>query len=309
MSDFSIQPLLETDLPSAREVVREAFATYMGEAAPGEFWNDRDYVEGRWRAPHTAWFKIELEGQLAAVAGVARWGTHGVVGPVAVRPAFWERKLAKALMAAATEQLDAWGVTHAGLFTFPDSPRHLGLYQRFGFWPQALTAVMERSISASAPITPLAPAAVTQADLVACAALASSVAPGLDVSGELQAVDDSGLGANVLLRAPSGAVEGFAACHFGPRSEAAEGVCYVKFALVQGGSEASARLDRLLAACEALAVSSQQNRLMLGVNTGRRSAYARLLELGFSIGILGITMHRGEGSYDHPQAWVFDDWR
>lgn len=309
MSDFLIQPLLEADLPAAREAVREAFATFMGEAAPGEFWNDRDYVEGRWRAPHTAWFKIELEGQLAAVAGVARWGSHGVVGPVAVRPAFWERKLAKALMAAVSEQLDTWGVTHAGLFTFPDSPRHLGLYQGFGFWPQALTAVMERPITAGVLTAVPVTSALGQADLTACAVLANSVAPGLEVSGELQAVDQSGLGANIVLRSPSGAVEGFAACHFGPRSEAADGVCYVKFALVQGGDQASERLDRLLAACEALAVSNGQKRLMLGVNTGRRPAYARLLELGFSIGILGVTLHRGEGSYDHPHAWVFDDWR
>lgn len=309
MSDFPIQPLLEVDLPMAREVVREAFAAYMGEAPPGEFWNDRDYVEGRWRAPHTAWFKIEIEGQLAAVAGVARWGSHGVVGPVAVRPAFWKRKLAKALMAAVSGQLDAWGVTHAGLFTFPDSPRHLGLYQGFGFWPQALTAVMERPIDASVAATAFAPSRLDQAELNACASLANSIASGLDVTGELRAVDEAGLGANVVLRSPEGAVEGFAACHFGPHSEAEAGVCYVKFALVQGGSQASERLDRLLAACEALATANGQKRLMLGVNTGRRAAYARLLALGFSIGILGVTLHRGEGSYDHPEAWVFDDWR
>ncbi len=309
MSDFLIQPLLEADLAAAREVVREAFATFMGVAAPGEFWNDRDYVEGRWRAPHTAWFKIELEGELAAVAGVARWGSHGVVGPVAVRPVYWERKLAKALMAAATGQLDAWGVTHAGLFTFPDSPRHLGLYQGFDFWPQALTAVMERPVaarpSAVAPATPL----LTTAELRACAELTHSIAQGLDVSGELQAVDSLKLGANLLLRSPSGELEGFAACHFGPRSEAGEGVCYVKFAVVRGGDQAPARLDRLLAACESLGASHGQRSLMLGVNTGRQQAYQHLLGAGFAMRILGITLHRGSAGYDLPDRWVFDDWR
>jgi GNAT superfamily N-acetyltransferase len=309
MSDFLIQPLLEADLPGARDVVREAFATFMGVAAPGEFWNDRDYVEGRWRAPHTAWFKIEVKGELAAVAGVARWGSHGIVGPVAVRPAYWERKLAKALMAAVTGQLDAWGVTHAGLFTFPDSPRHLGLYQGVGFWPQALTAVVERPVAASRYIAPPATSRLTVAQLHACAALAGTVASGLDLTGELQAVDDLQLGANLLLASPTGELEGFAACHFGPRSEAGEGICYVKFALVRGGEQAPQRLDRLLAACDGLAAANRQNSLMLGVNTGRRLAYQHLLNAGFNICILGITMHRGSGGYDHPGSWVFDDWR
>jgi GNAT superfamily N-acetyltransferase len=309
MSDFLIQPLLEADLPAAREVVREAFATFMGAAAPGEFWNDRDYVEGRWRAPHTVWFKIELDGGLAGVAGVARWGSHGVVGPVAVRPKYWERKLAKALMSAVTQQLDTWGVVHAGLFTFPDSPRHLGLYQTFGFWPQALTAVVERDAAGSigAPVPTVATLSTT--DLADCAALTGSVAEGLDVRGELQAVEQLKLGANLLLRDAHGALEAFAACHFGPRSEAGDGVCYVKFAAVRGGGEAPERMNRLLAACDNLAAAQGQRTLMLGVNTGRRHAYQHLLQAGFAIRILGITLHRGTGGYDHCASWVFDDWR
>lgn len=309
MDDFVIQPLRESDLSEAREVVREAFATFMGAAAPGEFWNDRDYVEGRWRAEHTAWFKVDINGQMAGVAGVARWGSHAVVGPVAVRPAYWERKLAKALMAAVSGQLDAWGIDHAGLFTFPDSPRHLGLYQGFGFWPQALTAVMARAVegqaSGSAPVC----AALSQAQRQACAALANEAAAGLDPTGELDAVERLGLGANLLLHGADGELEAFAACHFGPRSEAGEGVCYVKFAMVRGGDEASARMERLLIACNDLALAHGQTQLMLGVNTGRRSAYQYLLGAGFAIQILGVTMHRGSGGYDRPQVWICDDWR
>lgn len=309
MSDFLIQPLLEADLPEAREVVREAFATFMGVAAPGEFWNDRDYVEGRWRAPHTAWFKIRLGGTLAGVAGVARWGSHAVVGPVAVRPAFWERKVAKALMAAVSGQLDAWGVSHAGLFTFPDSPRHLGLYQGFGFWPQALTAVMERAVTPRQPGATTPTVELTEAVLQACAGLTESIARGLDVRGELLGVEQLKLGANLLLHSSDGELEAFAACHFGPHSEAGDGVCYVKFAAVRGGDQAPVRMNRLLAACDALAVANGQRSVMLGVNTGRRDAYQHLLAAGFAMRILGVTMHRGSGGYDQPDRWVFDDWR
>jgi hypothetical protein len=34
------------------------------------------------------------------------------------------------------------GTKHIGLFTWAQSPKHLGLYQRFGFWPRFLTAIM-----------------------------------------------------------------------------------------------------------------------------------------------------------------------
>jgi hypothetical protein len=43
-----------------------------------------------------------------------------------------------------------WGVRQAGLFTFPHSPKHLGLYQKFGFWPQYLTPLVEKPVAATA---------------------------------------------------------------------------------------------------------------------------------------------------------------
>jgi hypothetical protein len=46
------------------------------------------------------------------------------------------------------ELFEQWGTRHAGLFTFAASARHVGLYQKFGFWPRYLTAIM------SMPVTP-----------------------------------------------------------------------------------------------------------------------------------------------------------
>ncbi len=37
------------------------------------------------------------------------------------------------------------GTQHAGLFTFAHSQKHVGLYQRFGFWPRFLTALMSKT--------------------------------------------------------------------------------------------------------------------------------------------------------------------
>jgi hypothetical protein len=44
---------------------------------------------------------------------------------------------------------DRWGVRHTGLFTFPHSARHVGLYQKFGYWPRYLTAVMTHTPEAN----------------------------------------------------------------------------------------------------------------------------------------------------------------
>ncbi len=43
---------------------------------------------------------------------------------------------------------EKWGVREAGLFTFAHSPKHIGLYQKFGFWPRFLTAVMSKNVTA-----------------------------------------------------------------------------------------------------------------------------------------------------------------
>ncbi|MBH3332209.1 GNAT family N-acetyltransferase [Pseudomonas oryzihabitans] len=308
---FSVEPLTAADLPATTEVVRLAFATWMGAAEPGEFWNDRDYVRSRFAAPHTAWFKALDGARLVGAICVTRWGRHGILGPLAVHPDYWDAKVAKALMGAAVAQLDAWQLVHAGLFTFPDSPLHLGLYQGFGFWPQTLTAVMARPVQAQAAPPALRFSLATEPDrlLAACADVGRANAPGLDVSAEMAAVRAQGLGESLLLQDAQGRAEGFAVCHFGPHSEAGTGVCYVKCAAVLPGAGAEARFARLIAACDGLARDHGQQRLLAGVNTARRGAYQWLWAQGFHSEILGITLHRGEAHYDHPEVWLLDDWR
>ena len=40
------------------------------------------------------------------------------------------------------DNMDSWGLTHSGLFTFSHSPKHLALYQLYGFQPRFLTPVL-----------------------------------------------------------------------------------------------------------------------------------------------------------------------
>ena len=80
---------------------------------------------------------------------MTRWGTVGFFGPLSVRPELWDQGVASRLMQATVALFDRWGTAHAGLFTFAHSPKHHGLYQKFGFWPRFLTPVMTK-----APIAP-----------------------------------------------------------------------------------------------------------------------------------------------------------
>ena len=75
-------------------------------------------------------------------------GSVGFFGPMTVRPDLQERGIAQALLAKTMEQFDDWGTRHVGLFTFAQSAKHVGLYQKYGFYARFLTAIM------SSPVAP-----------------------------------------------------------------------------------------------------------------------------------------------------------
>jgi hypothetical protein len=53
--------------------------------------------------------------------------------------------------AALVDLFDTWGVMEAGLFTFAHGLKHIGLYQKFGFWPRFLTAVISKAVGEPGP--------------------------------------------------------------------------------------------------------------------------------------------------------------
>src|SRR5277367_1483880 len=108
-----IAPLAEQDLPEAERIFRVAFGTFLGVPEPETFWSDRDYVYGRWRAPHVASLGATLGGRLAGSNFATRWGSVGFFGPITVRADLQERGIAKTLLAATMDQFDAWGTRHA----------------------------------------------------------------------------------------------------------------------------------------------------------------------------------------------------
>ena len=69
----------------------------------------------------------------------------GWFGPLTVRPELWNRGIARALLDATMERFAARRTTTEALYTFASSPKHLALYQRYGFWPRRLTATLARA--------------------------------------------------------------------------------------------------------------------------------------------------------------------
>jgi len=194
------------------------------------------------------------------------------------------------------------------------SAKHVALYQKYGFYARFLTAIM------SAPVVPRQIAAgwsrfstlneAQQNDgLRSCRAVADALCPGLDLTEEIRATNAQGVGDTVLLEG-AGGILGFAVCHYGPRSEAGAGCCFIKFGAVRDGRSAEKDYLRLLDACEALAVEVGMPNLLAGANMARHEAYRHLVARGFRAEIQGVAMHRhNDPGYCRPGAYVIDDWR
>ena len=146
--NVSIRSLQENDLAEARSIFRMAFGTFMGVPDPETFSADCEYIFTRWHADPGAALAAEVDGKLAGSNFATNWGSFGFFGPLTVRPQLWDRHIAQALLAPTIDLFDQWGVREAGLFTFSHSPKHVGLYQKFGFWPRFLTVIMSKRVVA-----------------------------------------------------------------------------------------------------------------------------------------------------------------
>jgi GNAT superfamily N-acetyltransferase len=309
----AIRALAEEDLDAADRVMRLAFGTFLAAPDPVAVFGDAQYVRPRYRAAPSWAFAAELDGEVVGSNFATRWGSYGFFGPLTVRPDLWDRGIASRLMEPVVDLFDQWHVRQAGLFTFAHSTRHVGLYQKFGFWPQQLTALMEKRIAS--PNTTgghhtfsTASDAERDAILSACRELTDQIYDGLDVSHEIFATDGQGLGDTVLLRDGS-ELGGFAVCHLGA-GEAGSGACFIKFAAARPGTGAPDRFERLLDASEQLAAARNLDRIVAGINTARHDAYRRMLARGYRTWLQGVIMQRpNEPGYCRPDAYAIDDLR
>ena len=313
-SPADVRPMRADDLEAADQVLRLAFGTIRCLPDPSAAFGDADYVHTRFRAaPECAWV-VEVDGDVVGSVFATRWGSFGFFGPLSVDPGLWDRGLGGRLLRPVLEAFATWNVRQAGLFTFADSAKHLGLYQKHGFWPGSLTAVTAKATSPTAPgpyaLVSNEPDTRQAAVLDEIRTLTDQVFAGLDLGREIGAVDEQGIGDTVLVRR-DGILEAMAVCHRGEGSEAGSDTCYVKFAAVRPGADAPGRFERLLDACEAYAAESGVGRLVAGVNTGRLDAYRRLLARGYRTQTIGVSMwlHPERPHFDTPAHYVIDDLR
>jgi GNAT superfamily N-acetyltransferase len=306
--------LREGELEEAGRVVRLAFGTFLGLPNPLEFMGDRDFVSPRRRSRNTTVLAARECGKLIGLNVATRWGSFAFFGPLTVLPDYWNRGVAQRLLRATMKVFDRWNVQHTGLFTFAHSPKHVGLYQRFGYWPGNLTAIMKRAPAAPS-WTPAKGAKLPmllsslgrgerEQAIEACAKLADRVERGLDLSDEIRAVLSQRTGEVILVEGRR-TLDGFAVCMHGVGSEGGAKICYVKFAAASSGE----RFDRLLDAIDALALARGAE-VEAGVSTACADAFERMQMRGYRVVTLGVAMQRPRGNgFNRPGAYVMGDWR
>src|SRR5947208_447567 len=255
----TVRPLTKHDLPKAQRISRDAFGTFLG-VPELETFRFPPYAHTRFGAEHIASFAAERDGALLGSNFAINWGSVGFFGPLSIRPDLWDAGIGQRLVAAACDAFEGWGVRHAGLFTFAQSAKHVGLYGKFGFHPRFLTAIM------AAPAQPSANNASSRYSELpegqraeverATRELSDQIYDGLDLRAEIRTVFARNLGDTVLVWDGDSRLAGFAICHLGAASEAGDGVCFVKFGAVRPGAGSADRFAALLDACAGVATAA-----------------------------------------------------
>ena len=316
-----VRPLLERDLDAADRIIRVAFGTFLGLPDPQAFMGDAKFARTRWKADPSAVLAVEHNGKVIGSNFATNWGSFGFFGPLTVEPEYWNRGVAQQLLGPTMEVFKRWGNRHLGLYTFASSPKHMALYQKFGFWPRDLVANLAKSVPSTpdAP-NPTAPSEITRFSeatddkrpelLAACREVANANFDGLDVQREIRAVVEQQLGDTILLWDAS-QLAAFAVCHSGAGTEAGSGVCYVKFAAVRPGPRAATNLERLLNGVEAFARSVGAQKVTTGANLARREIFQVMLAVGFRVESQGVAMETGDAfsGYNRAGVYILDDWR
>jgi hypothetical protein len=276
-----------------------------------------DIIQNRWKTRDSAILVAESGDQIVSAVAVTRWGSFGFFGPFGVRPDLWDRGVAKTMVASVMDLFHQWGVQLTGLYTTPGSPKHIGLYQGVGFRPHFLTAVMTKALpplQATEPLRDIATYSGLSPEeksecLSQCRRLTDALYKDLDVTAEIEAIEENRLGDTILVRDSAG-LAGFAACHLGPDTEAGGDTCYVKFAATAWDGDAPRAFEDMLSACATYAQKRGVSKLTAGINTARREAYEMMLGKGFRTDLLGVAMLRPDTEgWNRAGIFVLDDWR
>jgi GNAT superfamily N-acetyltransferase len=189
---IQVSPLKQGEAQEADRILRLAFGTFLGVPNPAEFMGDRHLLIPRLRSSHVKVLAARDAGRLIGSNVVTRWGSFGFFGPLTVLPEYWDRGVAQRLLDATMATFERWGVRHTGLYTFANSIKHVGMYQKFGYWPRYLTAIMTGPSEAKGAEAPTLLSSLKKSlreeAIRACGKLTHKIDKGLDLTGEIKAV-------------------------------------------------------------------------------------------------------------------------
>lgn len=303
----------EKDLAEAERICRLAFGTFLGQSDPNRVMQGYNYIRSRWKTNPEAVFLAKVENRIIGSNMATHWGSFSFFGPLTVDPEFWDKQVGSLLMQPIVGCFDRWQSRLQGLFTFPSSSKHVGLYQKFGFWPRFLTKLVARPVAPGTAepgiLFSKLSKTLEQEALEGCRELSDRLFEGLDLSREILSLEEQGLGETVLIE-DNQSLSGFAICQCGAGTEAGPENCYVKFATVRQVPTPETHMLRLLSAIEDLAHSRKLARISAGVNMGRERIAILMAELGFKTVLQGLAMHRpNDPGFSRRDSFVLDDWR
>lgn len=300
---LEITPLKAQDLDEADRIFRLAFGTFLGLPDPLKFAYGMEHVRSRYGAAPENWIGAYQDGKLVGSNCVTLWGKFGFFGPLTVHPEKWDSGIARHLLNQSERLFDQAGVEARALFTFPHSPKHLALYQKYDYWAGGLTPVMSRPVSLERSEESdylCFSQQPREKALASCRAICQELMPGLDLTPEILSVAEQGLGET--LYKPGG---GLAICHTGAGTEAGQDACYIKFGFCFPGG-----IEPYLKAVESLACSKNLTNLVIGCNMECHDAYRFLVQNGFRSMMVGVAMNSGgRAALFGREKWVFCDLR
>lgn len=312
MAKLEIRTLLAEEARDADQIMKRAFGTFLGLHEPENFAGDSSHVRSRWRVNPDQVIGGFHEGELIGSNVVTRWGSFGFFGPLSIDPKFWGQGFASMLMEPIIDRLTSWGLAASGLFTFPNSTKHISLYEKFGFYSSYLTIILAKKLESNLEekVTQgfdRIPHCLEDETLGTCHVISDSIFEGLDLGDELLGTTREGLG-EVLVTETGNA---FAICHSGKASEAGSGASYIKFGGVRTGvRDAANEFHGLMDLCETHASVTGGKTLIAGINAGRREAYKILRGRGYLPVTTGLSMVKpGNHPFSSPELFVIDDWR